>query len=257
MLLICKFFKLCDLYSMFYSKGLKMKKIVKIVMISFLSISLTGCGTIIAMRGDATQFDLQTIETKQNLDSDPIKSNVFHNVTTVTVADYSDYLEGYPEDNIRAYKTMVKQVEKRLKKSGKYKVVSSKSFQKAIKSEGFDLDISIDTPKEVETVLAKVGKSMGVHGVITIDIEQDDNVTSMGNQLTYMKQLVIDGEIRLEMELKVTMLRAKTGEALYSQANMVNWVTGTSGLSTTKQTRLEKVISSATDPLVDGMINKI
>tara|TARA_R110001592_G_scaffold304053_2_gene576370 strand:- start:2051 stop:2755 length:705 start_codon:yes stop_codon:yes gene_type:complete len=234
-----------------------MKKIVKAVVIGLLTISLTGCGTIIAMRGDAAQFDLQTIEAKQNLDSSPVKSNVFHNVTTVTVADYSDYLEGYPEDNIRAYKTIIKQVEKRLKNSGKYKVVSSKNFQKAIKREGFDLDISIDSAQEVESVLAKVGKSMGVHGVITIDLEQDDNVSSMGNQISYMKQLVIDGEIRLEMELKVTMLRAKTGEVLYSQANMVNWITGTSGLGNTKQIRLDKVVSSATDPLVDGMIGKI
>ena len=234
-----------------------MKKIVKAVVIGLLTISLTGCGMIIAMRGDAAQFDLQTIEAKQNLDSSPVKSNVFHNVTTVTVADYSDYLEGYPEDNIRAYKTIIKQVEKRLKNSGKYKVVSSKNFQKAIKREGFDLDISIDSAQEVESVLAKVGKSMGVHGVITIDLEQDDNVSSMGNQISYMKQLVIDGEIRLEMELKVTMLRAKTGEVLYSQANMVNWITGTSGLGNTKQIRLDKVVSSATDPLVDGMIGKI
>jgi hypothetical protein len=232
-----------------------MKRQVQILIIAgVLTSMLTGCGAVMQARSSATQFDLQVQEESQNLDKKPVKSDVFNKVKTIVVADYVDYLEGFPADNIRVYKVMVKQLEKSLERSGKYKVISSSKFRDEIKRQDQDIDLTVDSSEDIEESMAIVGKALTVHGVVAIDIDTEgENISSLSNQATQMSQLIVDGEIRLPMEIKLVMVRTRTSEVLYSQSSIVDWVTGTSGLSTTKSSRLTKIVSSVVDPLVLGM----
>lgn len=230
------------------------KQVQTLIIAGVLTSMLTGCGAVMQDRSSATQFDLQVQEESQNLDKKPVKSDVFNKVKTIVVADYVDYLEGFPADNIRVYKVMVKQLEKSLERSGKYKVISSSKFRDEIKRQDQDIDLTVDSSEDIEESMALVGKALTVHGVVAIDIDTEgENISSLSNQATQMSQLIVDGEIRLPMEIKLVMVRTRTSEVLYSQSSIVDWVTGTSGLSTTKSSRLTKIVSSVVDPLVLGM----
>ncbi|PSU50133.1 hypothetical protein C9J12_05170 [Photobacterium frigidiphilum] len=230
------------------------KQVQTLIIAGVLTSMLTGCGAVMQDRSSATQFDLQVQEESQNLDKKPVKSDVFNKVKTIVVADYVDYLEGFPADNIRVYKVMVKQLEKSLERSGKYKVISSSKFRDEIKRQDQDIDLTVDSSEDIEESMAIVGKALTVHGVVAIDIDTEgENISSLSNQATQMSQLIVDGEIRLPMEIKLVMVRTRTSEVLYSQSSIVDWVTGTSGLSTTKSSRLTKIVSSVVDPLVLGM----
>ncbi len=230
------------------------KQVQTLIIAGVLTSMLTGCGVVTQARSSATQFDLRVQEESQNLDKKPVKSDVFNKVKTIVVADYVDYLEGYPADNIRVYKVMVKQLEKSLERSGKYKVISSSKFRDEIKRQDQDIDLTVDSSEDIEESMAIVGKALTVHGVVAIDMDTEgENISSLSNQATQMSQLIVDGEIRLPMEIKLVMVRTRTSEVLYSQSSIVDWVTGTSGLSTTKSSRLTKIVSSVVDPLVLGM----
>ncbi len=230
------------------------KQVQTLIIAGVLTSMLTGCGAVMQDRSSATQFDLRVQEESQNLDKKPVKSDVFNKVKTIVVADYVDYLEGFPADNIRVYKVMVKQLEKSLERSGKYKVISSSKFRDEIKRQDQDIDLTVDSSEDIEESMAIVGKALTVHGVVAIDIDTEgENISSLSNQATQMSQLIVDGEIRLPMEIKLVMVRTRTSEVLYSQSSIVDWVTGTSGLSTTKSSRLTKIVSSVVDPLVLGM----
>ncbi|MEZ9699022.1 hypothetical protein AB4455_07320 [Vibrio sp. 10N.261.46.E12] len=220
-----------------------------------LASSLSGCGTVVAMRAGSTQFDLQTQAAAQNLEAHPVKNPVFHRVQTVTVANYIDLMDQWPDDNKRIYKVMVKQVEKALEESGEFKVVSNDKFRKEIERQDPSIDLETDDGEELNNVLAGVGKAVGAHAVISLDLEAEENVTSMGNQLTYMKDVIVSGEVRLPMELSLSAIRSKTGEVVYRQAKMVDWVSGSSGLQNTKTKRLNKVIKTAVEPMVVEMAN--
>lgn len=234
---------------------MNIKKVAsKAVVVGLLASTLSGCGSIIAMRAGSTQFDLQPHEAQQKLEAQPVKDGVFHKVQSVTVANYIDLMDQWPEDNKRIYKVMVKQLEKSLEESGEFKVITNEKFRKEILRQDPFIDLETDDVEELYGVLASVGKGIGAHAVIALELDQEDNVTSMGNQLNYMKDVLVSGEVRLPMEMSLKAVRSKTGAVVYTQSKMVDWVSGTAGLENTKTKRLNQVVQKAVKPMVVDMV---
>jgi len=229
------------------------KNILKIITAAALVTYLSGCGAIINMRTQATQFDLQPI-TKENLEEQPVKNKVFHKVKSVTIANYIDYMDDFPKDNKRIYKVMIKSIQKTLEESGEFKVVSADKFRDELKRQNPSLDLLTDESEELHEVIASISRGLGVHAVIDFDLEEEDNISSMQNQFTMMGDIIASGEIRLPMEMRLYAIRSKTGEAIYSQAQMIDWVSGTSGLQNTKTARLNEVVNKMIEPMVNDLV---
>lgn len=218
---------------------------------------LSGCGAIIGMRAGSAQFDLAEIPDRQLIESDPVSSPVFHRVQSVAVANVSELLEGYPEDNIRLYKAMTKQLEKSLTSTSKYRVITATQFKRALEENKVDLDYSSADEEEIAEALAFVTRKLGAHAYVSLNLDSEsDNVNSYSEQMSYTKQVLLDGEIRIPMELSLQLVRAKTSETLYKQASYVNWVSGTQGLKTTKSARLNSIVKQAVDPLIKDMTSR-
>lgn len=231
-----------------------MSKLKALLAVFLMTTMLSGCGAIMSMRAGSTQFDMITQPNGENIESEPVKSKIFEQVRTVVIADYSDYIgSDIPKDNVRVYKLLVKQLELKLKKTGKYKVVSAKEFRKEIKKQEQEFDLMVDSIEDRYQSMAKVGRGLGVHGVIELGIEEDGNVTSIGNQFKMMKNLMIDGEIRVPMEVRLTMIRSKNADQLYTQANKVLWVSGSMGLNNSKTAEITTVINKNITPLIKGL----
>ena len=206
------------------------------------------------MRTGSSQFDMITQPNGGNIESEPVKSKIFKQVKTVVVADYSDYIgSDIPVDNVRVYKLLVKQLELKLKKSGKYHVVSAKQFRNEIKKQEQEFDLMVDSIEDRYQSMAKVARGLGVHGVIELGIEEDGNATSMSNQFKMMKNILIDGEIRVPMVVRLTMIRSKNADQLYTQANEVLWVSGSMGLKNSKTAEITKVINKNINPLIKDL----
>ena len=223
-----------------------------VIAIALSALTLQGCGTVMNMRADAALFDMQNIET--TLDTQPVKSAVYTNVRSIVVADISDELgEYYPKDNKRLYRAAVAELELMLKETGKFKVLSKKSFRDKLAALDLEIDPTIDDDDELNKNYAKVGKALNAHAVVSFGLEAP-GATSLSNQAKYMGQLIIDGGITIMMFASVDFVRSKTGEVLWSQRSKVGWATGTQGLATTKNSALRKKLRVILKPLVDQAV---
>jgi len=218
-----------------------------------LIVSLSGCGAIIEMRAGAAEFDMQNIQS--NLEDSAVKSPVFQKVSSIAVADFSSQLgEDYPTDNKRLYRAIVSELSKLLVESGQFKVATNDEFTKALEKSGLILDIAAADEEELESGLARVGKQMGVHGVVSFGLDTVGNAASMGNQMSAVGDLLVSGHIEVAMEADLKMLRSKNSETLWKQRSEFSWISGSNGLTTTKNADLRKKVQNLLKPMVDQMI---
>jgi len=82
--------------------------LVKLAVFVPLLIILQGCGAVLEMRGAAVETGI--VNVKPNLDEQAKKSDVFNRVNAIAVADISESLEGYPQDNILIYRAMTSEL---------------------------------------------------------------------------------------------------------------------------------------------------
>jgi len=225
----------------------------KILLASLLAIStLSGCGTIVGMRADAAKFDFKT--TQANIIAQPLKAGSFKNIKSVVIADISSQMGfEYPADNKRLYKSAIKELEILLRNTGKYKVISAKAFRKKMIEMDVELDLMIIDEEELESELAKLGKSLGAGAVVSFGLETAGDVTSLGSQFSGMGQLLMDGALTINMIAGVGFISSKNGSLLWEQKSNVQWVTGTQGLKTTSNTELRKKLSLSLLPIVNSI----
>ncbi|MEZ9718607.1 hypothetical protein AB4234_16170 [Vibrio cyclitrophicus] len=231
---------------------------MKRILIAFALVStLSGCGVLMQMNSASTKFDFKPVEGQQLIEDKAVKSPVFKQVKSIAVVSLDDYLEGYPDENIKMYKTLNKQLETQLKSSGKYKVISGRDFREAMEDLDLELDLQLDTDEEKNSMYAQAARKLKVHGFVHIGFDNvDDNPMSFDNQLKGMASLVTDGSISVPMALSLEMGRARTGETLYLQSSQYNWVTGTQGMNNTKAKELNSISAKALQPLVNDMLNQ-
>jgi hypothetical protein len=185
-------------------------------------LSVSGCSTVVNMRAGSTKFDLTTVQEK--IEENPVKSPIFNQVKRITVADFSDQMTEFPEDNRRLYRSLVKELSAMLEESGEYNVISSKDFKDTLDELDLDVDMTISDSEELEERMTEVGRAMGVQGVVYIGLDAIGNETSFGNQMKYMGQLIADGSIKIDMEARLNMVRTRKSEVLWSQMNKVEWM---------------------------------
>jgi uncharacterized protein YceK len=226
----------------------------KILLASLLAIStLSGCGTIVGMRADAAKFDFKT--TQENIIAQPLKADSFKNIKSVVIADISSQMGSeYPADNKRLYKSAIKELEVLLRNTGKYKIISAKAFRKKMIEMDVELDLMIIDEKELESELAKLGKSLGAGAVVSFGLETAGDVTSLGSQFSGMGQLLMDGALTIDMIAGVDFISSKNGSLLWQQKSNVQWITGTQGLKTTSNTELRKKLSRSLFPIVNSIV---
>ena len=211
--------------------------------------SLSGCGTLVAMRGDAAEFDF--VATESNTEATPIKSARFNTVNTIVVADFSRQMGSeFPADNKRLYKAAVKELELLLNETSKFKVLPAKAFRSKLQELDIELDLTSSEDEELQAQFAEVGKALGTHAVVSFDLEAVGNVTSFSNQLKGMKQLIIDGNLQIDMVAGVGFLASKDGALLWQQKSNVQWITGSQGLKTTANKELRSKLRNALAPMV-------
>lgn len=230
-----------------------MKKLLTLGLLCSLMV-LQGCSVIMSMRGAAFETDISN--TNPNKVSDPVKSEVFERVQSVVIADLTDGLEGYPDDNVLIYKAMITELELLLEESGQFRVVGADKFRSELRKINGPINPRLTPDYEMDAIFQKVGKSLGVHAVVSTGLEEPDNVQSMGNQLRYMKEVIIDGGLTVELEGSLEMIRTRKLETLYEQKSDIAWATGTSGLDTLPASRIREMMREMLQPMVTQMIEK-
>ncbi|HHY0527485.1 TPA: hypothetical protein ACVU4L_004185 [Vibrio parahaemolyticus] len=219
------------------------------------TMSLTGCGALIGMQASSGQFAMTRVTPLTEVE--PVKSDVFKHVQSVGIVYYVDKLKdsgNYPEDNIAIYKLMAKYTQKNVESIKKFKVIDRNTFENALNKVAPDLDIFAADPEEYNEAMAKVGRYLGVHALIDLQLEEaHGNITSVSNQLVMAKDLIVHGSARIPMNLTLKMIRSRNGEELYSQNDLINWEMGTSGLANMSQKDLHKAVNNAVKPLVEDM----
>jgi curli biogenesis system outer membrane secretion channel CsgG len=232
------------------------KKMIKKHILALLvagSLSVSGCSTVVNMRAGATKFDLTTVQ--ETVEENAVKSPIFKQVKSITVADFSDYMDEFPNDNRRLYRSLVKELSTMLEETGEFKVISSSAFKDTLDELDLDIDLTNSDEEEMEEQIAKVGKAMGTHGVVYIDLDTIGNETSFGNQMKYMGQLITDGSIQIDMEARMNMVRSLKSEVLWSQMSKVQWISGSNGLETTKSRELKEIVRKTLTPLVNQIVS--
>ncbi len=218
---------------------------------------LSGCSVAMQMNSASTKFDFKPIEGQQLTESEAVKSPVFNKVKSVVVVSLDDYLDGYPEENIKMYKVLNKQLERRLESSGQYKVISGRVFREAMEDLELEVDLQLDTDEEKNNAYAKAARKLKTHGFVYINVDSvDDNSMSFSNQLKGMASLITDGSVSVPMKLSLEMGRARTSELLYSQSSQYEFVTGSQGMNNSKVQELNAIFGEALQPLVNDMLNQ-
>lgn len=224
----------------------------KKILISFIAIAtLSGCGTVIGMRGDAAKFDF--VATQSNTEKTPVKSDRFNSVKTVVVADMSSQMGSeFPADNIRLYKAAVKEIEWLLNESGSFNVLPAKEFRKKMVELDVELDLTTSDEEELQEKLASIGQAIGTHAVVSFSLEAIGDVTSMSSQFKGMRQLIMDGSISFDMNAGIGFIASKDGEVLWQQTSVVQWVTGSQGLKTTSNKELRNKLRAVLEPMTQS-----
>jgi len=230
-----------------------MRKILCLGLI-FSLLMLQGCGAIMSMRGAA--FEAEITNTNPNKSMDPVKSEVFGQVQSIAIADMSDGLTDYPEDNVLLYKAMITELHNMLEESGQFRVVSPAEFRADLRDVNGPINPRITPDYEIDAIYREVGESLGVHAVVSAGLSEVGNATSMGNQLRYMGQILKDGGITVELEGELKMIRTRENEILYEQTSDVTWATGTSGLNSVPAAKLRGMMRGALKPMIDQMLRK-
>ncbi|NMU84201.1 hypothetical protein HKB16_15040, partial [Vibrio parahaemolyticus] len=74
----------------------------------------------------------------------------------------------------------------------KFKVIDRNTFENALNKVAPDLDIFAADPEEYNEAIAKVGRHLGVHALIDLQLEEaHGNVTSVSNQFVMAKDLIV------------------------------------------------------------------
>ncbi len=215
---------------------------------------LQGCSVIMNMRGMA--FETEITNTNPNVLSNPVKSDVFTKIRSVVVADLSDGLTEYPEDNVLIYKAMVKELSILLEDSGQFRVISSDDFRSTLRELNGPLDPRITPDYEMEEIFQRVGKSLGAHAVVSAGLEERGEVKSVSNQLKYMGQIIKDGGLTIDLEGTLKLIRSRELETLYEQKSDIAWASGTGGLESTSAAELRAMMRKMLKPMVDQMLEK-
>ena len=222
-----------------------MKKLILLLVVISLMGSLTSC---MRLRAASAQFNIQT--TQGHLDAFPVKSPVYKQVQSVVVADFSPRLGSeYSSDNKRLYKAAILELESLLRKNSSFHVVSASVFKDRLLEINAVEHLSILTEEELHEELARVGKSLGAHGVITIGFNAD-GATNLGNQFKYMGQLVVKGAISIPMTASLDVVRSRTAETVWSQESSVAVTTGTNGTKNTPIKDIRQHLRTVLEPLV-------
>ncbi|MGM0767897.1 MAG: hypothetical protein ACQEV6_07725 [Pseudomonadota bacterium] len=230
-----------------------MKKLsAAVVLISMMF--LQGCGAIMSMRGAA--FETQITNTNPNTLASPVKSDIFVQVQSVAIADLSDGLTEYPSDNVVMYKAMLQELRVLLEESGQFRVVGPDEFRAKLRAVNGPLDPRVAPDYEIDAVFQKVGKALGVHGIVSMGLEEKGQTESISNQIRYMGQIIKDGGLTIDLEGTLKLIRSRELETLYEQKSDVAWASGTGGLESTSAAALRKMMRDLLKPMVDQMVEK-
>ena len=230
-----------------------MKRLLTVGLLISLTL-LQGCSVIMNMRGAAFETDISN--KNPNKVAEPVMSEVFNNVQSVAIADLTDGLEGYPADNILVYKAMITELHLMLEESGQFRVVGPDEFRTELRKVNGPINPRLAADYEIDSIFQKVGKSLGVHAVVSVGLEETENVQSMGNQLRYMRQVIVDGGLTLELEGYLKLIRSRQLETLYEQRSDISWASGTTGLDTIPANRLRSMMRDMLKPMVSQMVDK-
>ncbi len=217
--------------------------------IGLIALTTTGCGALVSMNAQSTKFDLRTTTP---VDAEPdVFSPVTRSVKKIAIVDWSDLMVGqYPADNIRVYKSIVRNLELQLQNEG-YKTVSAKKFRQALKASDFDLSLVNAEDYEIEEVVSAISRKVGAHAGAYIAIDTIGNHSSLSNQFSNMGKLITSGTIAIDMSMDLKLIRAKKPEVIFATTGkQVEWISGSNGTKLTKSKELNMITNREIKPLI-------
>ena len=238
--------KLLNNFAALIKEGLKMKRILYLVLVIAICSFIAGCvGEIISPIRGAT---IKPVDSKLNI-VQPLKvsNQELKTIKKIVVTPVPETIKN--EDDIRIFNTMRSILISELKKSKRFKIISGNTFRDMQNKLGIELDLAVMTQEEAEEAYSKIGRAIGSDGMISIS--QEAKKINMGKSLL---SVAFIGTIDVPMVVILDLSTSKTGKSIWRQEKDAIMSSGGMGIKNMSADELKQMLVPIVKPLTDNFL---